>query len=181
MPKDILRIMYNVLKLSRIVSLFYQIRELMPKDILRIMYNSHILPHLQYCTPIWCSTYPTHLLPLFRIQKKVIRIITNSDFLAHTRPLFKDTKVLNLFDLNKYQIAIYTYNLLHNQNIEITHNYPTRTRDNLRIPIHSLTLFKHSLAYLGPKTWNSIPSQIKNLRTIHSFKKQFKNHMLAGY
>lgn len=164
-----------ILKLSRNVSLFYQIRELMPKDIyvLRIMYNSHILSHLQYCTPIWCNTYPTHLLPLFRMQKKIIRITTNSDFLAHPKPLFKNTMLLNLFDLNQYEIAIYMYNLIRNQNIQVTqHNYPTSTRENLRIPLHNLTLFKHSLAYQGPKTWNSIPNQIKSLKTIHSFKKQ---------
>ena len=173
-----------VLKLTRIVSLFYQVRELMPQNILRIMYNAHILPHLQYCTPIWCNTYPTHLLPLLRIQKKIIRIVTNSAFLAHTKPLFKKLELLNLFDLNKLQIGLYMYSTTNNHTQhfqEIQHNYPIRTRENLRIPIHNLTLFQHSLAFSGPKTWNSIPSHIKNLRSIHSFKNKLKKYLLKKY
>ncbi len=61
----------------------------MPNYVLKILYNAHVLPHLQYCTPIWCNAYPTNLLPLLRLQKKIIRIITNSDYFEHTQPLFK--------------------------------------------------------------------------------------------
>ena len=57
-------------KISRIISLLYQVKNLMPSNVLQLMYNAHVLPHFQYCTPIWCNTYPTHLLPLFRLQKK---------------------------------------------------------------------------------------------------------------
>ena len=64
------------LKLSRIVSLLYQVKDLMPIYVLKILYNAHVIPHLQYCVPIWCNTYPTHLLPLIRLQKKIIRIVT---------------------------------------------------------------------------------------------------------
>ena len=77
------------LKISRIVSLLYQVKDLMPNNVLKILYTAHVLPHLQYCTPIWCSTYPTHLLPLVRLQKKIIRIVSNSGYFDHTQPLFK--------------------------------------------------------------------------------------------
>lgn len=58
------------LKLSRIVALLYKIKDHMPRHVLKIIYNAHVLPILSYCIPIWCNTYPTHLLPLFRLQKK---------------------------------------------------------------------------------------------------------------
>ena len=173
-----------ILKLSRLVSLLHQIKELMPTDVLKMFYNAHVLPHLQYCTPIWCSTYPTHLLPLFRLQKKIIRIITNSDYFAHTQPLFNKTKSLKLFDINKLQTGIYMYKKIKSDApipLQPQHTYFTRTHENLRVPAHNLTLFQHSLSYLGPKTWNSIPSNIKALPTIHSFKKQFKKHILSNY
>ena len=79
----------------------------MPKEVLKMLYNAHILPHLYYCAPVWCSTYPTHLLPLIRLQKKIVRIITHSSFLEHTNPLFKEFSILKLFDLNKTYIASY--------------------------------------------------------------------------
>ena len=61
------------------------------------------------------------------------------------------------------------------------HTYLTRTRENLRVPAHSHTLFQHSLSYQAPKIWNAIPNDIKLLPTIHSFKKQLKNNILRNY
>ena len=58
------------LKVSRIVALLYQVRDLVPNYMLHILYNAHILPHLLYCITLWGNTYPTHLLPLFRLQKR---------------------------------------------------------------------------------------------------------------
>lgn len=123
-----------ILKLSRLVALLYQIKELMPTDVLKILYNAHVLPHLYYCTAIWCSTYPTHLLPLFRLQKRIIRIITNSDFFAHTQSLFKETNSLKLFDVNKLQIGIYMYKKIKSDetvSLQPQHAYFTRTHENI--------------------------------------------------
>ena len=39
-------------------------------------------------------------------MKKIIRLLTNSDYLAHTSPLFKELSILNLNDLHKNQIAL---------------------------------------------------------------------------
>ena len=173
-----------IIKLSRIVSLLFQIRSFMPNNILITMYNAHVLPHLLYCSPIWCNTYPTHLLPLFRLQKKIIRIINKSDFLAHTQTLFKQCNILKIFDLNKLQIGIHMFtavNTTHHTHLQSQHTYPTRTRAHLRTPLHNLTIFQHSLSYSGPKIWNSIPYHIQNLSTTLSFKKQYKKHLLAQY
>ena len=172
-----------IIKLSRIVALLYQVKDFVPIYVLTILYNAHVLPHLHYCSPIWSSTYPTHLLPLFRLQKKVIRIITNSNYLDHTEPLFKRYNILKNFDINRMQIAIYMYKYIHdfNNSTTVQHSYPTRTRHNLRTPLHTLTLFQHSLSYLGPKVWNAVPEQIKTLPTLTSFKKQFKRYIITKY
>lgn len=84
------------LKLSRIVSLLYKVKALMPLHVLKIICNEHILPILSQCMPIWYNTYPTHLLTLFRLQKKIIKIITNSDFLEQSLPLLTETNILTL-------------------------------------------------------------------------------------
>ncbi len=53
------------------------------------------------------------------------------------------------------------------------HNYSTQTRDNLQIAKHSLSLFKHSLSYSGPKIWNAMPDEVKNASTLCTlFQKQ---------
>ena len=141
---------------------------------MKTLYDVHVLPHFHYCTPIWCTTYPTHLLPLFRMQKRLIRIITYSDLYEHTQALFKELHTLKLFDINKLEIAVYMFKMFNSGNIvppqQPHHNYPTRTHENIRIPMHNLTIFRHSLSYLGPKTWNGLPNPIKGLSSFYSFK-----------
>ena len=171
-------------KLSRNISLLYQVKNFMPRNVLQIMYNAHILPYFQYCTPIWCNTYPTHLLTLFRLQKKIIRIISNHSYYEHTQPLFKNMNILKLFDINKLQIGIYMYKSVNRGNMTALlpqHDYPTRTREHLRVPQHSLSLFQHSLTYSGPKTWNSVPTHIQQLPTLRTFKKHYKQYILNQY
>ena len=73
------------------------------------------------------------------------------------------------------------YKLLNSENTNLlqhpNHNYPTRTRQNFRIPKHNVTIFQHSLAYLGPRIWNALPDYIKLKQTLHSFKTQLKRHI----
>lgn len=71
----------------------------MPQEVLRTIYYAHVYPLLTYCNPIWCTTYPTYLIPLKLQLKKIVRIITNSNFLECTNPLFKETKIIKQMTL----------------------------------------------------------------------------------
>ena len=109
--------------------------------------------------------------------------MTNSEYLAHTLPLFKSTNILNLVDLSKLNFATYMYKQRKNNNYNNTpvHSYQTRNQHKLRIPGHRLTLFTHSLMYLGPKTWNDVPLCIKNSNSLSSFKVKYKKYLLSFY
>ena len=113
--------------------------------------------------------------------KKIIRIITKSSYLEHTSPLFKDTQILKLQDIKESAIATYMYNNQSNTPPVPVHDYPTRQRHLLRLPALQLELFRRSVTYLGPTTWNSIPPHIKTLSSLSQFKKKFKQHILNSY
>ena len=66
------------------------------------IYSAIILPYLNYCNTAWSNS--TYLL-----EKKAIRIITHSPFSAHIKPLFAKLKILNVFDINYYNIANVMY------------------------------------------------------------------------
>lgn len=93
------------LKLSLLIYLLHKVKDPMPIHVLKILYYAYVLPYLSYCIAIWCNTYPTHLLPLFRLQKKIVRIITKSDHLEHTTT-FQSDQHFKTFDLDKIQIGI---------------------------------------------------------------------------
>ena len=111
------------------------------------------------------------------MQKKILRIVTKSDYFDITQSLFKEHNILKLFDINKPQIGIFMYKQLNSGDItlqQLHHNYPTHARKHLCTPQHSLTIFKHSLSYSSTIILNSVPEKIKTLPTLHSFKKRFK-------
>ena len=154
----------------------------MPPDVLKTVYYAHIYSLLTYCNPIWSTTFPTYLTPLNLQLKKVVRILTNSSYLEHTSPLFKQTQLLKLADITKLSIATYMYNNKSNLiNLLPTHAHLTRHRDQLSLPQHRLCKFQHSTCYLGPKIWNSLPFEIKEVPSLSMFKTKLRNYILANY
>ena len=101
-------------KLSSVIGILYRVKDVLPTKILIGLYYSLFCPHLVYVNTIWGGTYHVHLHNLEILQKKIVRIITGSDFLAHTKPLFYQTGILNIFDLHQYLLLIYMFKNRHN-------------------------------------------------------------------
>ena len=177
-------------KISRLVGLFYKLRLSFPLAVLKQLYYSLIYPYLTYCLPIWGCTAQSHLQPLNLSLKKIIRLLTNSDYLAHTSPLFKELSILNLKDLYKNQIALTMHKALVQRKLEKlraeilllqpNHNYQTR-ETNLRLPQRRLQKTEQNLIYQGILIWNSLPASIKNKTNIITFKKHLKDHFINSY
>ena len=70
----------------------------MPTHILTIIYNSLFLSHISYGITSWGFTMCTRIS---KLQKKVIRFLTNSKFNSHTAPLFKQLGLLKAADIFK--------------------------------------------------------------------------------
>ena len=69
-----------------------KLKHFLPDYIMKTLYSSLIESHLQYCTLLWANSHVTHMRKLQLLQKKAIRIITSSHYIAHTDPLFAMTK-----------------------------------------------------------------------------------------
>ena len=134
-------------RLSRIAAMLYQVKDLMPEFVLKKMYFAHVQSLLLYCNLIWSNTNKTDLTPIILTQKRILRIITKSEFLAHTRPLFKSTRILNVENLRKLSLAVYCYRNKNNLNhLMAQHDYYTRHRNQLRPAIHRISHFEKSLS-----------------------------------
>ena len=121
------------LKLSRAIALFLKVKDLVPIYIMKNMYYAHISHHLSYCNSAWSTTYPCYLHNLNTLDKKIIRIITNSAFLAYSPPIFKTLKILQLSDLSQFFIATYMYKHLSSSTAPSiqAHNHSTRNQNIL--------------------------------------------------
>ena len=121
----------------------------MPVHVRKLMYYAHVYSILGYCNLIWANTYPTHLIPLIRQHKRVIRNIARADYFAHTEPLFKELRLLNFDGIRKISLAIhiFTHRQDYEHTLQVNHSYQTRHRNRLRSPAHSHTLFQNSFLY----------------------------------
>ena len=57
------------------------------------LYHSFIYPYLTYCLEVWGGAGDVHLLSLFKLQKRVVRIMKSLPHRAHTEPIFLDLKL----------------------------------------------------------------------------------------
>jgi len=75
-----------------------------------------INPYFEYCNVIWAISSSIALvkLGLFRIQKRAIRLIANSEWNALTAPLFRGLNILTIRQLNILHVALFMYKVYNN-------------------------------------------------------------------
>ena len=83
-------------KISKSIGIIYKASFCVPTTSLCTLYFCLVYPYLFNCISVWESTYPSNLNRIFLLQKKVIRIISKSAFDAHTEPIFKLLKIIDL-------------------------------------------------------------------------------------
>ena len=177
--------------ISRNVGILYKMKNYLPQNTLFMLYNSLILPYVNYCNLVWATISKSRINTIYLLQKKAVRICTGAQYLAHTNPLFKELKTLNVFDINSLQCLVFMYkyknNLLpqsfHNfftLNSDI-HSYPTRISSDFHLINPKLLIAHKSIRHHGPDLWNSLPESIKSSNSIYSFKRLVKKMLLSEY
>ena len=91
------------LKVSKAIGIIYRLKDVYPLLVLQTLYNTLILPYFNYCILSWGATISNgnrlHLL-----QKNVVRLISNLNYIAHTEPIYKNLRLLKLTDM--FPIAV---------------------------------------------------------------------------
>ena len=72
----------------------YKARRFLSKACLTNLYHTYIYPYLIYCIEVWGIAPKCHLNHILLIQKKIVRIIRYSHYLAHTEIIFKELGIL---------------------------------------------------------------------------------------
>jgi hypothetical protein len=171
-------------KVSKHIGVLRRIKHKIPVTLLRSLYYTLIHPYFDYCNIIWAISSTVALDKLFRLQKRAIRLIANSDWNAHSAPLFLDLKVLTIHQLNLLQVASFMYkvynNLLPQYFIDMfilnhsVHSHNTRQCNDFHVPYHRLVLTSNSIRVFGVCLWNNICQDIRNSNSLQSFRTKYK-------
>ena len=100
-------------KISKSIGIIYKSSIYLTRLALRTLYFALVYPYLNYCVTIWGSTYLTNLNRLILLQKKVIRVLGNEDFYAHSSPIFKSLKILKFQDICLLNLGKFMFSYTH--------------------------------------------------------------------
>jgi len=144
-----LHIDYIYNKLSKAIGIIRRASQLLYGESLQMLYNSLIKPHFTYCITIWGNSFKTYIHKLYILQKRVVRIISRSEFHSHTAPLFQTYNIMTVYELYIYFVGLFIYKSLNN-NIpycNVFHrNINQRNSQNLRSVFRkkeNMSIFNH--------------------------------------
>ena len=179
---------YICKKISKSIGIIYRARfNLLPGTKLSLYY-SLIYPYLNYCNIVWSTTYVTNLRRILILQKRIVRVLTNSSFLAHTAPLFIKLNLLDIYKINSLHTATFMFcfhkkllppcfSNLFNVNKQV-HNYNTRNADQYRPHACKTNIKQFTILFSGPKLWNSLPDSVRKAETLGSFRNRMIKYLL---
>ena len=181
---------YVTLKIIRICGILRRIRFFLNQSTLKLLYYSLIYPYLHYGNIVWANNFPTRLENLFKLQKKILRIITFSPYNTPSLPLFNKLEILNIHQINDLLISSFSYNLVNNAlppyfknfciiNAEL-HNYHTRSSRKLHKTFNRTNYSVYSTRNKVINTWNNIPAPIKQSNSVFIFNKNMKKFLISG-
>ena len=137
-------------KISKVTGILYRLKNVFPESVLFVLYNSLIVSYINYGLLLW----GVHSHRLDSLQKKALRFMTNSSYLAHTTPLLIKHGLLNVGDMYKLKLLKFYYKLSYdllppyfNNYIEIIEQKPAR---DLRYQYIHAPLVKRVYAECSP-------------------------------
>lgn len=164
-------------KISRTIGILNRLKHFLPTHIKISIYNSLILSHLHFGILAW--GYDSD--KLLKLQKKAIRVMSNSKYNSHTDPIFKSMKLLKVTDIFQIQ-KIKFYHKFLNNNIpkyfsdiftdlnNNAHYYNTRNQNDIILPRVKHEFAKKRIRYSIPEFINNCPALIKDKLHTHSIK-----------
>ena len=176
-------------KISKSLYFINKSKHFLTQKALRSLYYALIHPHLLYCTNIFSIAAPSVLKRITLLQKRAIRTITKSPFLAHTHQLFSSLKILPFHKIISFQKLMFMHSIEYQYcppsftNIwQKNHirNIQLRNGNDFYIPSPKIEFFKRIPLYSLPLEWNNLPDELKFQFNRHTFKIALKNHLFES-
>ena len=162
---------------SRLNKACYAIRSIKPYmslDVLRSTYFLYAHSIISYGIMFWGNS--SYSDDIFKVQKRIIRIIMNSSRNASCRQLFKDLNILPVQSQYIYSILLFiTKNKDQFPTNSQVHKINTRQTSDLYVPTANLTLYQKGIYYSAIKIYNHLPTAISDKNT---FKLALKRYLL---
>ena len=167
-------------KISSAIGALRRIRSLISQSTAVQIYNALIQPHFDYCAPVWDGLSSYLCEKLQKLQNRAARVILQANCEVNSCMRLETLK-WNQLSLRRKQKAIMMFKslnglapvYLHDLFSEQHTDYDLRDSfRKLNLPKPRTDYLKRSFGYSGALLWNSLPENIRAIRSIGQFKKE---------
>ena len=176
-------------KMTRSLYCIKQAKNNLSLHALKSLYFALVHSHLTYCPIILSCTNKTNINRILKVQKKAIRIITNSRYNEHTAPLFFSLGILPYDKIIEQSKLIFMHSVEYNyaprtflntwrKNNERNTGHALRNEADYVLPFPRIEFFKKIPLYSLPAAWNAA-GDIRFHQNRTTFKIALKEQLLA--
>jgi hypothetical protein len=139
-------------------------------ETLRMIYFSYFHSVLIYGIIFWGNS--VHSQHIFKIKKRMIRLIANLGLRDSCHCVFKQLGILPLYSQYLYSLIIFVAKNrdLFKANTDF-HSISTRHKNDLHLPSAKLKVFQRGVYFSGIKAYNHLPI---NIEELSYYVKRFK-------
>ena len=148
----------------------------------QLLMNAFFRSQFSYCPLVWMTHSRGMNNKINRLHEKCLRLIYSDNTLSFQELLKRDGSV-TIHQRNIQTLAIELYKVKNGLSPKIMNelfslhsvNYNLRSEDVfLSRNVRTVRYGTESLSYLAPKIWSLIPSKIKEVNSLNSFKEGIK-------
>ena len=146
-----------------------RISKFMTKEKLRILVSAFIESQFNYCPLVWMFQLKTINNKINKLHARALRLIYRDRYYTFEELLEKDES-FSIHERNLQKLAIEMYKVKHNlcpKPFQDIFCLRERGKGDFVIPrINTVNRGEETVRYRGPKTWDMVPSDIKNSESL---------------
>lgn len=159
-------------------------KKMLPLSIKKNLIQTLVMPHFDYCDSLFTNINFKLSERLQRVHNICIRFICNTRKYDHITPSLELLSWVRLKERRILHALSLLYKILNNSSpnyLVSRFNFLKTPRHKnqslLIIPRHTTSQFSSSFTIMLPRLWNSLPSIVRDCRTIYQFEIYLEKHI----
>lgn len=163
-------------KLRKANGALCKLRHYVSKNVLMSVYYAIFHSHMAYACQVWGQKESGLTNRIAILQKRAVRIISFSDYIAPSKPIFLALKILSFFDYVKFCNVIFIHKLINNKKpISMSDTFNLRFNTNtynpiriksflLKLPVTKTVSYgTYSIHCQAVSDWNNVQQELSNI------------------
>ena len=159
-----------------------RVSKFMSEDKLKLIMKTFIESQFNYCPLLWMCHSRTLNSKINKLHERALRVVYKNDDLTFRQLLEKDNSI-TIHERNLQKLAVEMFKVKHNlspapvQEIFKLGN-PQNLRNDKDFQIQKARTVNNgveTIRYRGPKTWDLVPKEIKESKSLSEFKRKIKD------